>query len=87
MVTANLAADPADRELECRVYEYLAERRVQTLRALEVEARRGRVTLRGRVGSFYEKQLAIHCLYSVDGVRRLVDDIDVADARVVAALS
>ena len=75
-------ADPnpfnADRDLERRVADYLAERSVPALRRVAVEAREGQVTLRGRVGSFYEKQLLLNCFHAVPGVLGIVDNVDVA---------
>ena len=75
-------ADPnpfnADRDLERRVAHYLAERSVPALRRVAVEAREGQVTLRGRVGSFYEKQLLLNCFHAVPGVLGIVDNVDVA---------
>ncbi|HET6882328.1 MAG TPA: BON domain-containing protein [Pirellulales bacterium] len=71
-------SDIADRDLERRVVNYLAERHVPALRYLEVEAHNGTVTLRGRVQSFYEKQLCQAVCRRVAGVVRFVDAIDVA---------
>ena len=67
-----------DRDLERRVTDYLAERSVPALRRVAVEASQGQVTLRGRVGSFYEKQLLLNCFYAVPGVLGIVDNVDVA---------
>jgi osmotically-inducible protein OsmY len=77
----------ADHELKRRVLNYLADRHMPALRHLEVEADNGTVTLRGRVRSFYEKQLCQHCCQRVAGVIRLVDAIVVADTQSVAALN
>ena len=65
----------ADRDLRHRVVNYLRSRSRAALRNLEVEAANGTVTLRGRVHSFYERQLAINCCHRVAGVLRLVDRI------------
>ncbi|HVA45915.1 MAG TPA: BON domain-containing protein [Pirellulales bacterium] len=67
----------ADRDLERRVVNFLAERHVPGLRHLEVEAQNGTVTLRGRVHSFYEKQLCQAVCRRVAGVVRYIDAIDV----------
>ena len=67
-----------DRELERRVSDYLAERSVSSLKRVAVEASQGQVTLRGRVGSFYEKQLLLNCFHAVPGVVGIVDHVDVA---------
>lgn len=81
------SAAQADHELKRRVMNYLAGRHMPALRHLEVEADNGTVTLRGRVRSFYEKQLCQHCCQRVAGVIRMVDDIVVGDAQAVAALN
>lgn len=67
-----------DRDLELRVSNYLAERLVPALRRVAVQARQGRVTFRGRVGSFYEKQLVLNCFHAVPGVESIEDHMDVA---------
>lgn len=70
-------SEQADRDLERRVVNFLAERHVPGLRHIEVEAHNGIVTLRGRVHSFYEKQLCQAVCRRVAGVVRYIDDIDV----------
>ena len=70
-------SEQADRDLERRVVNFLAERHVPGLRHIEVEAHNGIVTLRGRVHSFYEKQLCQAVCRRVAGVVRFIDDIDV----------
>jgi osmotically-inducible protein OsmY len=67
-----------DRELERKVIDYLAERSVPPLRRVAVQARHGQVTLRGRVGTFYEKQLLLNCFRAVPGIVGIVDCVDVA---------
>jgi hypothetical protein len=47
------------------------------LRRVRVENREDTVVLRGRVQSFYLKQLCLTCSSHVPGVRRIVDEIDV----------
>ncbi|MGH7135809.1 MAG: BON domain-containing protein [Pirellulales bacterium] len=70
----------ADHDLQRRVVNFLAERHVPGLRHLEVEAQNGTVTLRGRVHSFYEKQLCQAVCRRVAGVVRYVDAVDVVYA-------
>jgi osmotically-inducible protein OsmY len=70
-------SEQADRDLERRVTNYLAGRHVPGLRHLEVEARNGTVTLKGRVYSYYEKQLCQAVCRRVAGVVAYVDAIDV----------
>lgn len=78
-------ANPADRDLERRVLSYLVGRHVPGLRNLQIEARNGTVTLRGRVHTFYEKQLCQNCCRRVAGVVQFVDNVDVAHAATVAS--
>jgi len=44
---------------------------------VDVDADCGTVTLRGRVGSFYLKQLWLHGAQRVAGVRRVIDELEV----------
>lgn len=69
----------ADRELESRVAEVLRQQSIPAFRQLRIDARDGTVTLRGRVDSFYEKQVALHCCLRVPGVKRGLEGISVGD--------
>lgn len=73
-----LASLHADRDLQRRVVSFLHDRHVPGLRHLDVEVQDGTVVLRGRVNSFYEKQLCQNCCRRVAGVLRLVDEVTVA---------
>jgi osmotically-inducible protein OsmY len=86
-MTRNLVEDASDRDLERRVVSYLHGRHVPSLRHLDVEADNGTVTLRGTVGSFYEKQLSQQCCRRVAGVIKLIDAVDVVSHREPAAVS
>ena len=77
-------SNSADRDLERRVVSFLVGRHVPSLRNLQVEARNGTVTLRGRVRTFYEKQLCQSCCRRVAGVLQFVDHVDVAHAPAAA---
>jgi osmotically-inducible protein OsmY len=77
MVRTMTTEETTDRELEQRVVAYLQEQQRHALRQIDVRAEGGTVTLRGRVGSFYEKQLCLGCLRRVPGVAHVVDQIDV----------
>ena len=66
-----------DEQLRQSVVTLLASRNVPSLRHLEVEAHNGVITLRGRVSSFYEKQISHHVVRKADGVSELIDLIDV----------
>lgn len=67
-----------DQDLKRRVVSFLHERHVPGLRHLKVEVANGTVVLRGRVNSFYEKQLCQNCCRRVAGVVSLVDEVTVA---------
>jgi osmotically-inducible protein OsmY len=69
----------ADRDLEQRVINYLSGRHIPSLRRLAVDVNNGTVTLRGRVQSFYEKQLSQACCKRVAGVIHFVDRVDVSN--------
>lgn len=69
-----------DQEIRRRVVVQLAQKNRPSLRGLAVQVHHGIVTLSGRVQSFYEKQLAIHCCVSVAGRGHLVDAVQVAAA-------
>jgi len=77
----SLATLPTDEDLERRVFQYLLDRRMPGLRQLSVRANGGTVTLRGAVGSFYEKQLCSHICRRVAGVIRLDDQVAVREDR------
>jgi hypothetical protein len=67
----------ADRELARRVTNFLSGQSVPALRAIQVEATNGAVTLRGQVRTFYEKQLSHHSASRVAGVRQVIDEVQV----------
>lgn len=73
-----MLTDADDRDLERRIATFLADRHLPGLRQLEVAANRGTVTVRGRVRSFYEKQLCQNVCLCVAGVVQLVDAVVVA---------
>jgi osmotically-inducible protein OsmY len=75
LVTAEI-----DRDLERRVINYLLQRCFHTLRRVDVEARDGKVTLRGEVPSFYAPQVCFHNFQRVSGVSELSDQLEVRDA-------
>ncbi|HUY89590.1 MAG TPA: BON domain-containing protein [Pirellulales bacterium] len=80
-------SNSADLDLERRVLSFLVGRHVPGLRNLQVEARNGTVTLRGRVHTFYEKQLCQSCCCRVAGVLQFVDNVDVAYSPAIAAVT
>jgi osmotically-inducible protein OsmY len=66
-----------DQDLKRRVVNYLVGHKMPALRHVDVEADRGTVVLRGRVYSFFQKQLCLNCCRRVAGVIKLVDKLDV----------
>jgi osmotically-inducible protein OsmY len=79
---SNVLASPtatasADSDLEQRVRSFLQAKHVPGLRNLEIKADSGVVTLKGRVQTFYEKQLCNQCCRRVAGVRELVNAVHV----------
>jgi osmotically-inducible protein OsmY len=76
-----------DRDLQSRVVNYLVGHRMPALRKIEVEARGGTVVLRGRVDSFYQKQLCLNCCRRVAGVIKLVEDVAVTSASPQSAVA
>ena len=75
----SIAAPPtaADDLLADRIAMQLAETNRPSLRRLSVNVRRGEVTLRGSVGSFYERQVAIQACLELPGIDRLIDAVEV----------
>ncbi|HEV2970326.1 MAG TPA: BON domain-containing protein [Pirellulales bacterium] len=78
MIFAPSVSKVADRDLQQRILNYLFGQHVSDLRFLAVEARRGVVTLRGRVHTFHQKQLCLNCCQRVAGVVRINDQIEVS---------
>jgi osmotically-inducible protein OsmY len=70
-----------DRELEQRIENFLRNQRIPGGRTICAEANKGIVTLRGMVSSFYHRQLCTHACHRVAGVRRVIDEILVVEAR------
>lgn len=77
MFLAHTTLKTADRELRSRVVSYLFGQHVSDLRHLDVEARRGVVTVRGQVHTFHQKQLCLNCCQRVAGVLEIDDQIEV----------
>jgi hypothetical protein len=69
----------ADLNLQRRVLLTLGQLHVPLFRLLRVEVTNGTVTLSGRVGSYYERQLAQSRARRVPGVIRLVDALTVIE--------
>jgi osmotically-inducible protein OsmY len=66
-----------DSDLAQRVRSFLNSRHFPAFRNLDVYVENGSVFVKGHVGSFYEKQVALNSCQRVAGVLSLVDEIDV----------
>ena len=71
--------ETADRLLASRICTQLAETNHASLRRLSVDVKRGEVTLRGHVSTFYEKQVALQACRLLAGIDRLIDAVEVTD--------
>ncbi len=74
-----LRVEYPDQDVQWRVAMFLNSRHFSNFRKLDVAVYHGRVTLRGQLDSFYEKQVAINSCQHVAGVLGLVDEIDVRE--------
>ena len=66
-----------DGELAHRVRDAFRDRKLLAGFDLSITAAQGRVTLRGKVRSYYSRQLLVHSCLRVPGVRGVVDEIRV----------
>jgi len=78
MIASAGAASIQDRLLASQVTTQLAETHRASLRRLSVDVQAGAVTLRGSVGSFHEKQIAIQACRILAGIEQLIDAVEVA---------
>ena len=76
MIRKQQKLDPGPSTLKRRVFFFLAQRGISWLSRISIEIEGGRLTFRGTVSSFYERQL---CLASrrFSGVEELVDELEV----------
>jgi osmotically-inducible protein OsmY len=72
-----LRVDYPDEDLRRRISSFLGSRHFPAFRRLEVKVAAGAVTLRGHVGSYYEKQVALDTCRRVAGVLCTIDQVDV----------
>ncbi|MCE9604409.1 MAG: BON domain-containing protein [Planctomycetia bacterium] len=77
----------SDRAIALRVAHALAELHVPILRTLEIAVRAGNVTLRGRVRSYYERQLAHANAKRVPGVVKVIEEITIAELQYAPSFS
>ena len=64
--------------LEDRVVDALDRHPHLSRRRVRVTTEHGRVVLRGRVSSFFEKQLAQEAVRRLDGIQEISNEIEVA---------
>jgi len=86
-MNANPISDPQDRHedavminmppLADRVLTALEESPYISRRKLRFETHKGRVVLRGVVGTYFQKQMAQECVRNVDGVRHIENELEV----------
>lgn len=74
-----------DRLLKQQIVRCLYQRNHLLHRMLRIDVDRGVVVVRGRLPSFFLRQIAIECIRHIPGVAHVEDGILVADARDNAA--
>ena len=63
--------------LEHRVHRAIEQNPYIAPKTLRFETSEGRVTLRGRVGSFFQKQMAQEAIRRVAGVEEITNEVEV----------
>lgn len=66
-----------DMPLDDRVLTALEQNPHVARRNLRFETQQGRVTLRGVVGTYYQKQMAQEAVRSVEGVEEIANELEV----------
>jgi len=66
-----------DRPLDDRVLTALEQNPHIRRRNLRFETEQGRVTLRGVVGTYYQKQMAQEAVRRVEGVEQIANELEV----------
>ncbi len=66
-----------DMPLDDRVLSALEQNPHIARRNLRFETQQGRVTLRGVVGTYYQKQMAQEAVRKVEGVREITNELEV----------
>ncbi len=67
-----------DMPLDVRVLAALEQNPHITRRKLRFETEQGRVTLRGVVGTYYQKQMAQEAVRHVEGVKEIANELEVS---------
>jgi len=80
MIAAAQLPAATDHLLASQIAIQLAGTNRANLKRLSVDVQHGEVTLRGCVGSFHEKQIAIQACRVLGGIERLIDAVEVAAA-------
>jgi osmotically-inducible protein OsmY len=80
MIAAAQRRAATDQRLAGQISTQLAGTNRASLKRLSVDVCNGEVTLRGCVGSFYEKQIAIQACRVLAGIEQLIDAVEVAAA-------
>jgi osmotically-inducible protein OsmY len=80
MVAVCDIAGASDQVLQRKISSRLADTNRPSLKSLAVQVAGDCVTLRGSVGTFYEKQIAIQACRGLVGSARMIDAADVAVA-------
>jgi hypothetical protein len=70
-------ADSSLEELRTEAYQRLTQTGHHSLKAVACEVREKQITLRGQVGTFYEKQLAQEAIRQMAVAHRIVNEIEV----------
>lgn len=73
--------DYPDEDVRFRVTSYLGSRHLDALKQIAVEVQNGTVCLTGKVGSYYEKQVALSSCQRVAGVLTMVDHLEVSPGK------
>ena len=68
---------PSDQDLQHRVALFVQQKQLTTGARLQIEARRGVVTLKGTVSTFHQRQLLFASARRVAGVIGVQDELEV----------
>jgi osmotically-inducible protein OsmY len=77
MSTITFSEEQIQELLDEKISSALRQNPYLQARNLRFEASEGRVTLHGRVGSWYQKQMAQESLLRLDGVDRVENQLEV----------
>lgn len=76
---ASQSSRPQDGELQRRIVNYLFAKGLTGLQHLEVEVHGAVAVVRGRVSTYYEKQLVTSCCQRVAGVVQMSNEVEVSE--------